>query len=190
MVVYKMSFDIYKDWIEIFIGKVPNIKSYNGNKWYNRLLGRSNSYASFAEPREIFSYNYALMDKLDEARIIAIAAHEAGHYWTLKRKFKLRIITQLFIIAIIIFKLYLCILLIMIVMAILLKDTNAEYNAEEFVRKTIGPAMSLNSIMNIVCDAREEIGVVKWRKGDLIDIKEALKELNIKYEAIHAEEDY
>jgi len=164
--------DVYTDWVEAFIGVAPKVKEFNGNNLRYKLTGESEHYANYSINNQ-FGYNSALMDDLDEANTLTIATHEAGHYWTITKKFKLIIVAQMLIATLLLLNFLLLIMLVGIIsIIVMLYRRKAEYNAENFVCKYLGYDMSFNTIMTLS---------EKLNKFKIYYIKETLKEMNINY---------
>ncbi len=173
---------VYTEWIADFIGKEPSVWTFDGNKLRYRLNSMNRAYANYHPPSKIFGYNKVLMDPLDEANVMTIAVHEAGHYWTIPdRKIDLYFLTMGVMTLLALFNLILISGLIGLVSLTYINwyMKEAEDWAEAFVRDTIGAGMSLNTMMLLVFDS----GVKPVMSKDLAkQIKNSLEELEIKYE--------
>jgi len=174
--------EVYTGWLTDFVGQEPNVWAFDGNRLRYRFSNIRWSYANYHPASKMFGYNNVLMDSLDEADVITIAAHEAGHYWTIPdRKVNLYFLALGLICITIPFNVMILGIIFGLITLFYMDRymKEAEDLAEAFVRNTIGAGMSLNTSMLMIFDSSREPVISKIVAKE---IKDSLEELGIEYE--------
>jgi len=191
--------DVYSEWIEEFIDDKPEIKEYDGKGIRNKMEGLDNAFAYHKVGTSEFGYNNIMMDPLNELTIIAIAAHEAGHYWDLQKSFHqiieggifysilglafsilfaiwgypFRVIFFQFVIS--------AVALFLAIICANLPNLDDELTADDYLLRAIGPAVSLHMHVDLMKYDKEKDMHLGSYKAHQLEI--ALEELGIEYES-------
>jgi hypothetical protein len=178
-ITMKTPYQTFEDTINDFVGKDSTIKRFDGNRLRYRLRGMKNVYAYYQSQNKSFGYNDSRMKDVDEANIINIAIHEAGHYWTIDRNLLLagHSVMLYSVLLIMVGFTYLALLIICLSQLAVFKFArDAEIMAEDFVRETIGPGLTLNGMMFLIFDV-DDGPKISSRIAE--EIKKSIKELEI-----------